>query len=171
MNNFGQNIKAYIDNNRRGGTTTALVRAALANDATIVVASHENKTKILYHLSSYLGYDINQEEAKKLKIITIYQLDKEIGKTKGPIFFDTDVISIMATRISNEVNLDGYYQFSQDANLNKECKEQFNIKLAKDDIEQIDEINADFFEKEASHSMLGRILIRKGIQWYKSLKQ
>lgn len=35
---------------------------------------------------------------------------------------------------------------------------------------QIKEINKDFFENEASNSMLGRILIRKGIQWYKELK-
>jgi len=59
--------------------------------------------------------------------------------------------------------IDGYWSSShQDGYV----KEQLNVKLSEQDMEQIREINREFFENEASNSMLGRILIRKGIKFY-----
>lgn len=56
-------------------------------------------------------------------------------------------------------------------NDNKDHKndEQLNIKLTKTDDADIEQIRTDFFEGEASRSMVGRFLIRKGIRWYKNL--
>lgn len=65
-------------------------------------------------------------------------------------------------------SLDGYWTPS---NQDGYVKEQLNVKLTELDMLQIKEINNNFFENEASNSMLGRILIRKGIQWYKELKR
>lgn len=50
-------------------------------------------------------------------------------------------------------------------------KQQINIKLADSDVNDMQSINQDFFEGEATNSMLGRILLRKGIQFYKKLKE
>lgn len=47
---------------------------------------------------------------------------------------------------------------------------QLNIKLTEEDIKHMAEINKEFFENEASNSMLGRILLRKGIAFYTKLK-
>lgn len=46
---------------------------------------------------------------------------------------------------------------------------QLNIKLTEEDMKNIFEINKVFFENEASNSMLGRILIRKGITFYQKI--
>ncbi len=45
---------------------------------------------------------------------------------------------------------------------------QLNVKLTEEDMKNIFEINKTFFENEASNSMLGRILIRKGITFFLS---
>lgn len=47
---------------------------------------------------------------------------------------------------------------------------QMNIKMTEEDAKDIAEINQLFFEGEAPNSMLGRILLRKGIQFYKKMK-
>lgn len=47
---------------------------------------------------------------------------------------------------------------------------QINVKLTEEDNKEIHDINGDFFEGEASNSMMGRILLRKGIQFYKKLR-
>ena len=47
---------------------------------------------------------------------------------------------------------------------------QINVRLNDEDIIDLKDINEYFFEGELSSSMLGRILIRKGIKYYKQLK-
>ena len=47
---------------------------------------------------------------------------------------------------------------------------QLNIRITNEDLEAIKHINNTLFEGECTNSMLGRMLIRKGIQWYKNLK-
>lgn len=53
----------------------------------------------------------------------------------------------------------------------EEKKSQINIKLTETDVQDIKSINEDFFEGEATNSMLGRILLRKGIFFYKKLRE
>lgn len=48
---------------------------------------------------------------------------------------------------------------------------QLNVKMTEEDLKDIQNINRDFFEGEATNSMLGRVLLRKGIQFYKRLKE
>ena len=49
-------------------------------------------------------------------------------------------------------------------------KRQLNVKMTEDDAKAMEEINKDFFEGEATNSMLGRIVLRKGMAFYKKLK-
>lgn len=50
-------------------------------------------------------------------------------------------------------------------------KSQMNVKLTETDVIDIKQINDDFFEGEATNSMLGRVLLRKGIFFYKKLRE
>lgn len=43
---------------------------------------------------------------------------------------------------------------------------QANVKLTDDDMTKINAINKDRFEGDASVSMLIRVLVRKGLEWY-----
>lgn len=47
---------------------------------------------------------------------------------------------------------------------------QINIRLNDNDYVNFEAINKYFFEGEASNSMLGRILVKKGINFYNQLK-
>ena len=60
---------------------------------------------------------------------------------------------------------DGYYPLTDGYN---RLDKQINIKLSKEDFQAIEEINQHFFENEITTSNLGRILIRKGIQFFKT---
>lgn len=48
--------------------------------------------------------------------------------------------------------------------------QQISVRLTDDDWGDLQNINKTFFEGELTNSMLARILIRKGVQWYKNLK-
>lgn len=63
------------------------------------------------------------------------------------------------------IQTDGYIQFTIGGNHTK----QLNIRITEEDITDIEAINSEFFEGEATNSMLGRILLRKGIAFYKRL--
>lgn len=63
---------------------------------------------------------------------------------------------------------DGYVE---DGYIEYVCDSQVNVRLTGEDMSEIEEINITFFEGELSNSTLGRILIRKGIQWYKNLSK
>ncbi len=67
--------------------------------------------------------------------------------------------------MDNEFVSDGYHT----ADYNKNNK-QLNVKLTAEDKKEIDSINKDFFEGEATDSMMGRVLLRKGIQFYNKLR-
>lgn len=77
----------------------------------------------------------------------------------------------MNTKVNVNVVMDGYcldgYQKDGYASA---VTNQLNIRLTDEDMVQIKKINKEFFEDEASNSMIGRILIRKGIQFFKNLK-
>jgi len=49
-------------------------------------------------------------------------------------------------------------------------KYQLNIKLTDEDVKDMEEINKDFFDGEANDSMMGRIILRKGMAVYRKLK-
>ena len=68
---------------------------------------------------------------------------------------------------------DGYYAMQFLNNLAKDGyvlnNKQINIKLTEDDVNDVNLINQAFFEGEVSNSTIGRILLRKGIAFYKKL--
>lgn len=79
----------------------------------------------------------------------------------------------------NKLQSDGYadgYKISNDGYASSDgygtaydC--QLNVRLNQEDLKDITWINEFFFEESANNSMLCRILIRKGIQWYKNLSK
>lgn len=167
-------VKNLIDYNRRAGTTTALITATLVANGTLVVRSHLAKSKIE-----------NLCHPRPIKILTMHEIEsgRAMGLKTGPLFFDTDAIFaiVQDTKDGYASTSDGYAQlFNTIKSIDNAMKgidgyqqdhsEQFNVKLTKEDTTQIKEINKDFFENEASNSMMGRILIRKGIQFFKNLK-
>lgn len=144
--------KRFIESMRQSGTTAALVKSAKETGGYIIVANEEMKQKILKdhpELSGQIGtlYDISQRKFDNV--------------AKGPIFFDTD--AVMGLTNSS-------YTQKTSTEVNEAPKNQLNVKLNDQDIRNIVQINKDFFEEEASNSMLGRILIRKGIAFYNKLK-
>lgn len=48
---------------------------------------------------------------------------------------------------------------------------QINVKLTKEDMERIEAINQEYFGGDASGSMLVRIVVRKGLEWYEGEKK
>lgn len=71
-----------------------------------------------------------------------------------------------------DFHFDGYYSLTEQFGIGPKpvYTNQLNVKLTEEDMKSLAEINKEFFEDEASNSMLGRILIRKGISFYKKLK-
>ena len=47
---------------------------------------------------------------------------------------------------------------------------QLNVKLTGDDMQDIMDVNKEFFDNEITNSTLGRILLRRGIKTFKNLK-
>ena len=84
-------------------------------------------------------------------------------------YFSGDIVLIVRYVLKIlEVKQRRYYIFIYDGygGEKNSFNQQLNIKLTEEDMQKIKEINAKFFENEASSSMLGRILVRKGIAFY-----
>ena len=47
---------------------------------------------------------------------------------------------------------------------------QINVKLTGDDMQDIANVNEEFFDNEITNSTLARILVRRGIKSFKNLK-
>lgn len=61
--------------------------------------------------------------------------------------------------------LDGYVAPPDGYHLDK----IISIRVSDDDLKEIATINREFFEGELHHSTIGRILLHKGIYYYKKL--
>lgn len=148
-------IKKFIESNRQTGTSTALIKTVKETGGYLIVA-HEEMRSIR----------IKQNPDLKDHILTAADIKNEsyIGIKSRPIFFDTDFVTgLIFNHGMNDLNQEHYSD-----GYNKNNK-QLNIKLTDDDLKDINEINHMFFENEATNSMMGRILVRKGIQFYKTL--
>jgi hypothetical protein len=173
-------FKRLIEGNRRAGTSTALIKTVKEVGGYLIVGNMNSKHDKL---------KINPELAPH--IFTYYEVEqgKCLGVEPGPIFFDTDCVWQLITKkekmeqkpeiIRESYLSDGYQLDINTALRNIELglgldgyknSKQINVKLTEDDVGNIDNINRDFFENEASNSMMGRILLRKGIQFYKKLR-
>lgn len=156
MKNIGKVVRDFIEHNRQTGTTTALIDAVDRHGGFIVVGFQEEATRIKKEKPFLNG-----------RVFTLQELnsDKWRGKTSGPVFFDTTaVIQLIPTLLDGyqaaDVNADGYQP---------KYPVQFNMRLTKENKEEINWINDHFYEGEMSDSNIGRILVKKGIQWYKNL--
>lgn len=174
-------FKQYIESNRQAGTTTALIKIAKEVHGDIVVGNQDTKRIIVR----------NHPELED-HVYTVVEITNGNwrGRKQAPVFFDTDAIwwllnkqeealkKPIVIKDSTFVN-DGYnttLTIDSEGSLtintgdgyNKHEK-QLNVKLTKVDEQDIKEINDEFFEGEASKSMMGRVLLRKGIHFYKKL--
>lgn len=154
---------------RRAGTTTALSRLAVEVKGYLIVSSIDMKKSILK----------NNSDIKESQVFTLSDVSqgKLLGLPIAPIFFDNDVVARMCLdteKITSNLKTnyyDGYGCLESEQYSSKPVyTSQLNVKLTEEDMRNITEINKDFFEDEASNSMLGRILLRKGIAFYKKIK-
>lgn len=189
---FKQYIEANCQNN-----TTALVKIAKETHGDIVVSSRETKLKLINHYGMstehvYTCAEINEGAWKGRKISPIFFDTDVIWEL---ISIQQSIKAPVVYAPCSNCGYDGYTKFSEIEKSRKEKLEkitgtaewrmnkmaeidgyaskrdqQINVKLTDEDLRDIDNINAHFFEGEASRSMLGRIILRKGIQFYKKLK-
>jgi hypothetical protein len=181
-------FKQFIEGNRQTGSTTALVKAAIEAKGDIVVSNMDIASKLTKTHPEMRGH-----------IYTYMDIQNGAwrGNKERPIFFDTSVIWDLVSAqeraakrpvvigLCHSCGYDGYLpmddapKFGGRAEIGGDAIDgyaagkhtvQFNVKLTKEDEIDVKNINADFFEGEASNSMLGRILLRKGIQFYKKLR-
>jgi len=158
-------IKEFIEANRQTGTTTALVKAVRETNGYLITGNYEMKWKLLKQ------YPDIKERILALSDLESYHWK---GSPKGPVFFDTEAIPYRQTSTDcykpASKALDGYSittdGYKDGYSLNTR---QINVKLTEDDVKDVNDINKSFFENEASNSMIGRILLRKGIAFYKKL--
>lgn len=182
-------IKNFIEKNRQTGTTTQLIKLIRSNHGYLIVANQGRKELLLKDNPDLVN-----------NIITVHDIknDKCVGLDAKPIFFDTDAICVIINTCKSApentvsyvevdssfakgnrptfADIEAWKEVFEDAAKDKDFfvithnNRQLNVKLTDDDTADIAAINKKFFEDEASNSMLGRILIRKGIQFYKNFK-
>lgn len=162
-----------INSSRQQGTTTLLIGAMYANPkALLIVDNLQNE-----HLIK------KQHPTLRDRILTL----EDIGRIKGyrgPLLFDTTAISALLNEKEEPTKMktvmsftDGYCKPINEYVLQTvtdgygaKNEVQLNVKMTKEDENHMKDINQSFFENEASSSMLGRILLRKGIEFFKKLK-
>jgi hypothetical protein len=159
-------FKKLIEANRQTGTTTALIRAVRETKGYLIVGNEYIKKAKLSDNKDLVGHIFSIHEVETGKLY---------GLVPGTLFFDTDAIWLLTNTIDRSQIGDGYSPPKIEA-INEDgyaakCDKQINVKLTDEDIQTIKGINADFFENEASSSMLARCILRRGFQFYKKMKE
>lgn len=142
-------VAQFIEQNRQTGSTTALINLISKEGGYLIVGKQQTADLL-----------IRQHPLLKKQIFSLINLRP--GMTKMKVFFDTDAVAY----ISNKS-----FQLPAIKIETEILTKQINVKLTEDDVKSIDDINLSFFEGEATNSMIGRILLRKGIQFYQKLKK
>ena len=176
-------LSQFIEQNRQTGTTTALLKLAIETNGYLIVSTHE--------IRNHLYNKMNDNDRLSCRIITLNELKsvsfRGINMKKAPVYFDTDAVLM----IKNDVNVinnvcnsitvtDDGIKIDSDKSItitgntildkeNSQFDKQINVKLTDNDMKEINFINSNFFENEASNSMIGRILLRKGIAYFKNM--
>lgn len=193
-------MKGFIDTNRQQGSTSILLGAMYSNPkAILVVANLDVKfalskrhptlndrilTVNLIKGRSYRGmrgpilFDASAiiELIYSEKVSAPEPLDKDFK-----VFYNEPINAnslkdamVKLTDFARSLSDDGYGPLVTDDfsdGYNTKHTKQLNVKMTEEDSKDIQNINRDFFEGEATNSMLGRVLLRKGIQFYKRLKE
>lgn len=98
----------------------------------------------------YMAIKTQREKKREIRLQTAIQAVNKYSQYDGYVQPDGYVQS------------DGYVCLSSSP---------ITIRLTPEDIIHLEELNENFFEGELNTSVMCRVLIRKGIQWYKNLKQ
>lgn len=166
-----------IGKRRMTGNTTALANAAIASGAFLVVANYQQRINVIKRFPELNG-----------RVFSLSRLEVEMrGVKAAPILFDNEVIHQLCSEPKQEEmveNADGSISYLINSFINQEdiknltgkiskepVKQQLNVKLTETDVQELAEINDSFFEGEATNSMIGRLVLRKGIAAYKKLKE
>ena len=128
------------------------------------------KKQVLFDNTAVLEllYRLNAAEAK----VKTFETEQEKGKNfeEGHDFCN----QIREVTKTIEVDVQHIIQVNKNLieknNKNSKFENQINIKITAEDSKEIEKINDDFFEGEMPDATLGRVLLRKGIQFYKKLK-
>ena len=174
-------LSKFIEQNRQAGTTTALLKLAIETNGYLIVSKHD--------IRNHLYNKMNDNDRLSCRIIPLDELKsvsfRDINMKKAPVYFDTDVVLMIHNNVMNNVcnNItvtDDGIKIDSDKSItitgntildkeNSQFDKQINVKLTDNDMKEINFINNNFFENEASNSMIGRILLRKGIAYFKNM--
>lgn len=109
---------------------------------------------------------LNEQISKTMRLDLEGEINaSEISEVRTQIETGISKLRERFNKVNKHTEVEGY----TDGYSSKNTK-QMNIKMTEEDAKDIAEINQLFFEGEAPNSMLGRILLRKGIQFYKKMK-
>lgn len=181
LNAMSNAIYQFIKSNRQSETTSALVNAVKENGGYLIVGTAEQANQIW-------------KEHPELENGVVFTKQNFLsnnfrGWPPAPLFFDTSFIQELIREqifcdgdnpsfwmdvnktygyhpVTDGYKTDGYHPITDGYGVNNK---QINVKLTEDDVKDVNFINNMFFEGEASNSMIGRILLRKGISFYKKL--
>ncbi len=145
-------FREFIEHNRQTGSTTIAIESALKHNAYFIVINHMQKQ--LYN-----------KKYPHLKIYTIYELEsgRFVGNDKCPIIIDPSVVFQLCSEFDDKP------EPSKEIITNQPLNNQVNVKLSDDQLNSVKELNNEIFEGTASLSNIVRLLIVKGLKYYKEI--
>lgn len=172
-------LKQFIEANRQTGSTQALIENIIDGGGYLVVANQAARHIIL-----------TRHPQLQDQILTIEEI--QVGKARGisnsRVFFDTPVLmsySLVENSPLVQENIDKFEcrnlhhiahpeatEALNEEKGSRDSKEfQINVKLTEKDNSEIQAINKAIFAGEASGSMLGRLLMKKGMEFYSAIRK
>lgn len=145
-------LRDFIEHNRQTGSTTIAIESALKHGAYYIVTNYSQKQ--LYN-----------KKHPHLKIFTVTELESErfVGYDKCPVIIDPSVIYQLCC------GLEYTAKHPVDITINQPLNNQVNVKLSDDQLNSVKELNNEIFEGTASLSNIVRLLIVKGLKYYKEI--
>jgi hypothetical protein len=148
-------IRNFINDNRQMYNTTICAEAALKHNAYFIVTDMMQKQKI-------------KKLHPNLKCYTLSDFEHNIrGLDRSAVIFDAHVVyNLCAPEISEQskVTVADIGSVS-----NQPLNNQINVKLSDDQLHSVKELNNEIFEGTASLSNVVRLLIVKGLKYYKEM--
>jgi hypothetical protein len=177
--NLKNEIRNFIDNNRQMYNTTICVDAALKHNAYFIVLNLQEKQKLMKFYPKLKCYTLPDIEFGRIR-----------GLDRAAVIFDPYVVRQLCFNSQDKVEKDGVIidndgdititnkngvSFNTKCNLNltvetnQPLNNQVNVKLSDDQLNSVKELNNEIFEGTASLSNMVRLLIVKGLKYYKEM--
>lgn len=183
-------IRKFIENNRQMGTSAALIKCALENNGYLIVSNHDikyqkikNNPELKDNILTLAELENNLEKDKR----PLFFDTDAVSYIASFLKPDNNSLYLQFNETVTAKDLEIWRSVFEDAKNDRDFKiithpsstgfynenkleQQINIKITEEDSSQISDINKYFFENECSNSMIGRMILRKGIKFYKQLQ-